>query len=57
MISSPGSNGVYNGKLAFVPGLEDVLVWDIKKAQLVRRIYLGADEHSSLADGTGVDVA
>jgi hypothetical protein len=27
---------VYDGKLAYVPALEDVLVWDVKKGQQVR---------------------
>ncbi|EJU06188.1 WD40 repeat-like protein [Dacryopinax primogenitus] len=35
IICSPGSNGLFDGKLAYVPGLEDILVWDVKKAQLL----------------------
>ncbi|KZO97954.1 WD-repeat-containing protein [Calocera viscosa TUFC12733] len=35
IICSPGANGAFDGKLAYVPGLEDVLVWDVKKAQLL----------------------
>ena len=27
---------MYDGKLAYVPALEDVLVWDVKKGQMVR---------------------
>ncbi|KIJ37465.1 hypothetical protein M422DRAFT_178030 [Sphaerobolus stellatus SS14] len=33
LICSAGSNSVYDGKLAYVPALEDVLVWDVKKGQ------------------------
>lgn len=36
MICSAGANSAYDGKLAYVPALEDVLVWDIKKGQMVR---------------------
>jgi len=35
LICSAGSCSVYDGKLAFVPALEDVLVWDVKKGQMV----------------------
>lgn len=26
---------MWDGRFAFVPGLEDVLVWDVKKSQMV----------------------
>ena len=32
------SNSTYDGKLAYVPALEDVLVWDVKKGQMVSYI-------------------
>ncbi|EJD53684.1 WD-repeat-containing protein [Auricularia subglabra TFB-10046 SS5] len=35
LICSASANSVFDGKLAFVPALEDVLVWDIKKGQLM----------------------
>ncbi len=35
LICSSSSNAVYDGKLAYVPALEDVLVWDMKKGQMV----------------------
>lgn len=35
---SPSANSVFDGKFAYVPALEDVLVWDVKKGQMV---YLG----------------
>ncbi|KAG8695193.1 hypothetical protein FRC08_007977, partial [Ceratobasidium sp. 394] len=35
MICSNSSNAVYDGRLAYVPALEDVLVWDIKKGQML----------------------
>ena len=35
LICSAGSNSVYDGRLAFVPALEDVLVWDVKRGQQV----------------------
>nr|ODO01220.1 U3 small nucleolar RNA-associated protein 12 [Cryptococcus depauperatus CBS 7855] len=35
VICSPTANSAYNGRLAFVPGWEDVLVWDVKKGQMV----------------------
>ena len=35
MICSNSSNAVYDGRLAYVPALEDILVWDIKKGQMV----------------------
>ncbi|TDL29382.1 WD-repeat-containing protein [Rickenella mellea] len=35
LVCSSASNSVWDGKLAYVPALEDVLVWDIKKGQMV----------------------
>lgn len=35
LICSAGANSIYDGKLAYVPALEDVLVWDVKKGQQV----------------------
>ncbi|KAF8605289.1 WD-repeat-containing protein [Ceratobasidium sp. AG-I] len=35
MICSNSSNAVYDGRLAYVPALEDILVWDIKKGQML----------------------
>ncbi|KAK0206513.1 WD40-repeat-containing domain protein [Desarmillaria ectypa] len=35
LICSASSNSVYDGKLAYVPALEDVLVWDIKKGKMI----------------------
>ncbi|KAI0307347.1 WD-repeat-containing protein [Multifurca ochricompacta] len=35
LVCSPSSNSVYDGKLAYVPALEDVLVWDVKTGQMV----------------------
>lgn len=35
LICSASSNAVYDGKLAYVPALEDILVWDVKKGQMV----------------------
>ncbi|KAF9055211.1 WD40 repeat-like protein [Hymenopellis radicata] len=35
LICSSSSNAVYDGKLAYVPALEDVLVWDMKKGQMI----------------------
>jgi U3 small nucleolar RNA-associated protein 12 len=35
IVCSAGANSVYDGKLAYVPALEDVLVWDVKKGQMV----------------------
>ncbi|ETW84392.1 hypothetical protein HETIRDRAFT_381903 [Heterobasidion irregulare TC 32-1] len=35
LVCSPGSNSVYDGKVAYVPALEDVLVWDVKKGQML----------------------
>ncbi|KAK0190986.1 hypothetical protein F5146DRAFT_1103186 [Armillaria mellea] len=35
LICSASSNSVYDGKLAYVPALEDVLVWDVKKGQMI----------------------
>lgn len=31
---------MYDGKLAYVPALEDVLVWDVKKGQMVSGMQL-----------------
>ncbi|TBU33243.1 WD40 repeat-like protein, partial [Dichomitus squalens] len=33
LVCSASSNSHYDGKLAYVPALEDVLVWDVKKGQ------------------------
>ncbi|KAA1466214.1 WD-repeat-containing protein [Dentipellis sp. KUC8613] len=35
LVCSPSSNSVYDGKLAFVPALEDVLVWDVKRGEMM----------------------
>ena len=35
LVASASSNSFYDGKLAYVPALEDVLVWDVKKGQMV----------------------
>ncbi|KAI0269170.1 WD-repeat-containing protein [Gloeopeniophorella convolvens] len=35
VVCSPSSNSVYDGKLAYVPALEDVLVWDVKTGQMM----------------------
>lgn len=37
LIASSQANSAFDGHLAFVPALEDVLVWHVKTAQLVRR--------------------
>jgi len=39
-VCSGSSNSTYDGKLAYVPALEDVLVWDVKKGQMVSYINL-----------------
>ncbi|KAF5393700.1 hypothetical protein D9757_000118 [Collybiopsis confluens] len=35
LVCSTLSNSVYDGKLAYVPALEDVLIWDVKKGQML----------------------
>ncbi|KIK99259.1 hypothetical protein PAXRUDRAFT_822951 [Paxillus rubicundulus Ve08.2h10] len=35
LICSSSSNSTYDGKLAYVPALEDVLVWDVKKGKML----------------------
>lgn len=35
IITSPTSNCHYDSKLAYVPGWEDVLVWDLKRGEMV----------------------
>ncbi|KAF8341630.1 uncharacterized protein EI90DRAFT_3279024 [Cantharellus anzutake] len=35
LVCSPSSNAIYDGKLAYAPALEDVLVWDVKKGQMI----------------------
>ncbi|EMD40648.1 hypothetical protein CERSUDRAFT_130746 [Gelatoporia subvermispora B] len=35
LICSSSSNSHYDGRLAYVPALEDVLVWDVKKGQML----------------------
>ncbi|RPD67061.1 WD40 repeat-like protein [Lentinus tigrinus ALCF2SS1-7] len=35
LVCSASSNSHYDGKLAYVPALEDVLVWDVKKGQML----------------------
>ncbi|KAF5337728.1 hypothetical protein D9611_014527 [Ephemerocybe angulata] len=34
LVCSATSNAVFDGKLAYVPALEDVLVWDVKKGEM-----------------------
>lgn len=38
VIASNSSNSLYDGKRAYVPALEDVLVWDLKKGEQVRSL-------------------
>ncbi|KAI0091918.1 WD40 repeat-like protein [Irpex rosettiformis] len=35
IVASASSNSCYDGKLAYVPALEDILVWDVKKGQML----------------------
>ncbi|KAF5322187.1 hypothetical protein D9619_000449 [Psilocybe cf. subviscida] len=35
VVCSASSNSVFDGRLAYVPALEDVLVWDVKKGQMI----------------------
>jgi len=35
VICSPTANSAYDGRLAYVPAWEDVLVWDVKTGQQV----------------------
>ena len=35
MICSPTANSTFDGRLAYVPGWEDVLVWDVKRGEQV----------------------
>ncbi|KAL1944244.1 hypothetical protein VTO73DRAFT_3429 [Trametes versicolor] len=35
VVCSASSNSHYDGKLAYVPALEDVLVWDVKRGQML----------------------
>ncbi|CED82934.1 WD40-repeat-containing subunit of the 18S rRNA processing complex [Phaffia rhodozyma] len=35
LIASPQGNSLFDGKLAYVPALEDILVWHVKTAKLV----------------------
>jgi len=35
LVASSSSNSVFDGRRAYVPALEDVLVWDVKKGEQV----------------------
>lgn len=35
MICTNSSNSIYDGKIAYVPALEDVLVWDMKRGEML----------------------
>ncbi|TFK28833.1 WD-repeat-containing protein [Coprinopsis marcescibilis] len=35
LVCSPSSNSIYDGRIAYVPALEDVLVWDVKKGEML----------------------
>lgn len=39
IIASSSSNSVFDGRKAYVPSLEDVLVWEVKKGELVRSLF------------------
>jgi hypothetical protein len=39
IIASSSSNSVFDGRKAYVPSLEDVLVWEVKKGELVRSSF------------------
>ncbi|KIO30256.1 hypothetical protein M407DRAFT_225108 [Tulasnella calospora MUT 4182] len=35
LVCSPGADSIFDGKHAYVPALEDILVWDVKKGQMI----------------------
>ncbi|KAJ3788819.1 WD-repeat-containing protein [Lentinula aff. detonsa] len=35
LVCSSSSNSLFDGKLAYVPALEDILIWDVKKGQML----------------------
>ncbi|KAF7331839.1 WD-REPEATS-REGION domain-containing protein [Mycena kentingensis (nom. inval.)] len=35
LVCSSSSNSLYDGKCAYVPALEDILVWDVKRGQML----------------------
>lgn len=41
LVSSNAANAILdaNGKIAFLPALEDVLVWDMKRGEQVRNVF------------------
>jgi hypothetical protein len=43
LVCSSSSNSQYDGKLAYVPALEDVLVWDVKKGQMVHQAPISSN--------------
>ena len=49
LVCSASSNSQYDGKLAYVPALEDVLVWDVKRGQMVRKQSMQMTTFSLLA--------
>ncbi|KAG6918919.1 hypothetical protein DXG01_010574 [Tephrocybe rancida] len=50
LVCSPSSNSQYDGKFAYVPALEDVLVWDVKKGTMVAMWH----EISHIAEVTAI---
>ncbi|KAG6855098.1 hypothetical protein C0991_006027 [Blastosporella zonata] len=50
LVCSPSSNSQYDGKFAYVPALEDVLVWDVKKGAMVSMWH----EISHIAEVTAI---
>ncbi|KAG5716554.1 hypothetical protein E4T56_gene16312 [Termitomyces sp. T112] len=50
LVCSSSSNSQYDGKFAYVPALEDVLVWDVKKGTMVAMWH----EISHIAEVTAI---
>ena len=52
LVASSSSNSLFDGRRAFVPALEDVLVWDVKKGEQVRPTLILRPAQSVRTDGT-----
>lgn len=53
VITSSSSNSVFDGSKAYVPALEDVLVWNVKKGEQVRAPFPPGVLISAAADHVG----
>lgn len=54
VVASSSSNSLFDGRRAYVPALEDVLVWDVKKGEQVREALPNHRHQANLPNQTAM---